>query len=226
MISEAIILAGGLGTRLKSISGDIPKPLVEVGGKPFLFHVMDQLIDQGVIHIVLAISYRSDFVMAMIGTSYRSCKITYSVEKSPMGTGGAVAVALKYCVSDKVLVVNGDTYMEVNLSDFEAVHLEAGYSTSICVIEVEDTTRYGRVVCQGNSVINFTEKGVASAGLINGGAYLIDRLKVEFPHKAFSMEEDYLKPNVGGLGCYVCKGYFIDIGIPEDYLRACSYFAL
>lgn len=225
MVSEAIILAGGLGTRLKSVSGETPKPLVEVSGNPFVFYVLDNLISQGVSHIVFAVSYKADFFIQTIGDHYKSAKITYSIETSALGTGGAISQALNFCESQYVLITNGDTFLEVNLKKYLLAHLNSGKKISIALTLVNDVARYGSVNVNNNlEITGFSEKGISGPGLINGGMYLVDRTKLSLSAGCYSFEETYLKVEFSTINPFICNGYFIDIGIPDDYYKACKKF--
>ena len=226
MQKECIILAGGLGTRLKSISGDTPKPLVTVANRPFIFHILDRLIDEGFQHLILATSYLSNMVESTLGHNYRGVKISYSIEAEPLGTGGAIAQALSVASSENVLVVNGDTYVDISLDAFYKKHIASNKDVTLALINVPDTTRYGRVKMNDDTIESFLEKGESGPGCINGGVYWIKRTALSgFPVK-FSFEELYLRMNISMLGGFKCDGYFIDIGIPEDYYRACEHFKI
>ncbi|MFP1785996.1 nucleotidyltransferase family protein [Lonsdalea quercina] len=224
MLTEAIILAGGLGTRLKDISGDTPKPLVPVSGKPFVYYIMDNLVHQGISHIVFAISYQSDFFIDQIGEVYKGVKISYSVEKKALGTGGAIKQALDLCNSEHVLVTNGDTYVDIDLPVFYENHISFNKSVSIALVNVVDVARYGSVKLSGSDIVGFSEKGRSGSGLINGGMYLINKEKSSLNSGAYSFEDVFLKQKYPLINPFICNGFFIDIGIPSDYFKACEVF--
>ncbi|MBQ3733261.1 MAG: nucleotidyltransferase family protein [Bacteroidales bacterium] len=223
---EAIILAGGFGTRLQGVVKDLPKPMAPVNGRPFLTYILDYLIEYHYTRVVLSVGYLHEKIEEFFGTQYKSLEIDYAVETEPLGTGGGILFAFSKCVTDNVLVINGDTMFKVDLDEFEHFHQEKGSLLSIVLREVEDVSRYGSVVVGGNDMITlFSEKqATAGRGFINGGIYLIDRkLFDKYPQpQKFSFEKDlmtkfYTQEMFFGMPS---DGYFIDIGIPEDYERA------
>lgn len=223
---EAIILAGGFGTRLQGVVKDLPKPMAPVNGRPFLTYILDYLIEYHYTKVVLSVGYLHEIIEEFFGTQYKSLEIDYAVETEPLGTGGGILFAFSKCKTDDVLVINGDTMFKVDLDEFEHFHQDKGCLLSIVLREVEDVARYGSVVIGGNGMITlFSEKQASvGRGLINGGIYLIDRkLFDKYPQpQKFSFEKDLMTK------CYTQEmfygmpsdGYFIDIGIPEDYARA------
>lgn len=223
---DAILLAGGLGTRLRAVVSDRPKVLAAVGGKPFLEYLFAQLAAAGVRRTVLSTGHLADQIQAHFGDSARDLKIRYCEEKTPLGTGGAVRLSLPETSSDPVLVLNGDSYCDANLNAFLAFHKEKEASVSMLLTSVADTRRYGRVGIDSDSnVRGFEEKGTASgAGLINAGIYLLSRKVIEeIPQdRPCSLERDVF-PAVLGKGFFGYNGssrFFIDIGTPESYKEA------
>jgi len=221
---EAIILAGGLGTRLREIISDLPKPMAPVNGKPFLFYVLKWLKDYHVDKIILATGYRSESISDYFGQSIFGIPLEYSVEKKPLGTGGAVRFAMQKCSDDNVLVLNGDTYFPVELDRFFLFHSSMQNHFSISLKPMKEFSRYGSVECSGDTIIRFLEKKFCSDGLINGGIYIINRLifeSLQLP-EIFSIEADLLEKQAGSslLKCMIFDKPFIDIGIPEDYMKA------
>lgn len=223
---EAIILAGGFGTRLQDVVNDVPKPMAPVNGRPFLTYVLDYLIEYKYNRVVLSVGYLHEKIEEYFGTQYKSLEIDYAVETEPLGTGGGIWFAMSKCHSDNVLVVNGDTLFKVDLSAFERFFTEKQSPLSIVLREVEDVSRYGSVMIGDNNlIVMFSEKESSEgSGLINGGVYLINRsLFDKYPQpKKFSFEKDlmmkfYTKELFYGMPS---DGYFIDIGIPKDYARA------
>ena len=223
---EAIILAGGFGTRLQGVVKDLPKPMAPVNGRPFLTYILDYLIEYHYTRVVLSVGYLHEKIEEFFGTQYKSLEIDYAVETEPLGTGGGILFAFSKCKTDNVLVINGDTMFKVDLDEFERFHHERHSLLSIVLREVEDVSRYGSVVVGGNDMITlFSEKqATAGRGFINGGIYLIDRkLFDKYPQpQKFSFEKDlmtkfYTQEMFFGMPS---DGYFIDIGIPEDYERA------
>jgi D-glycero-alpha-D-manno-heptose 1-phosphate guanylyltransferase len=222
---ECIVLAGGMGTRLRAAVSDRPKPMADVAGKPFLQWQLDSLIDRGVDRFILATGYLSEQISSFFAAKYRGCDISYSVEDEPLGTGGAVVKAMLQARRERVLVTNGDTYCDVSLQQLAFEHAEIVMS----VLQVPNVDRYGSVLldASGQFVSRFLPKGEGGSGLINAGTYLINKdqfLKRKFSAK-FSLESEYL-PAIcaeGGLLAVASRIPFIDIGIPEDYSRAQTY---
>ena len=226
MTKEAIILAGGLGTRLQGVVKDLPKPMAPVNGRPFLTYILDYLIDYQYNKVVLSVGYLHEKIEEFFGTHYKSLEIDYAVETEPLGTGGGILFAMSKCTTDNVLVINGDTMFKVDLDAFERFHEEKGGLLSIVLREVEDVSRYGSVtISDDNLIALFIEKQVTfGRGYINGGVYLINRKLFEKhpqPRK-FSFEKDLMTKFYTQELFYAMPsdGYFIDIGIPEDYARA------
>ena len=225
-IKEAIILAGGFGTRLQGVVKDVPKPMAPVNGKPFLTYILDYLVDYGYTKVILSVGYLHEKIEEYFGNQYKSLEIDYAVETEPLGTGGGIAYAMSKCSSDHVLVINGDTMFKVNLAEFEQFFDENDSLLSIVLREVEDVNRYGSVTIGNNNLITlFSEKGVSSGrGFINGGVYMINRtLFDKYPQpRKFSFEKDLIEKyyTQEQFFAMLSNGYFIDIGIPEDYARA------
>lgn len=226
---EAIVLAGGFGTRLAHIVPNTCKPMAPVAGRPFLRYLMDQLSSEKFDRVVVADGYRREQIEGYFGQSYRGMGIAYSSEDSPLLTGGAIRKALQRCSSDWVFVLNGDTYLDVDFGAMEKVALSSKKSTRaiIAVKKMGDTGRYGTVkVSNDGTIAEFLEKRSGSEGLINAGVYLVRREALDSMPAVFSFERDYLEKNVS-LGCFralECRGGFIDIGVPEDYHRAQTLF--
>lgn len=225
-MKEAIILAGGFGTRLQGVVKDLPKPMAPVNGRPFLTYILDYLIEYEYTKVILSVGYLHDKIEEYFGNHYKNLEIDYAVETEPLGTGGGILFAFSKCETDNVLVINGDTMFKVDLSAFERFHQEKEGLLSIVLREVEDVSRYGSVAIGDNGMITlFSEKQAAvGRGFINGGIYLIDRkLFDKYPQsQKFSFEKDlmtryYTQEMFYGMPS---DGYFIDIGIPEDYARA------
>lgn len=223
---EAIILAGGLGTRLREVVGDVAKPMAPVNGKPFLYYLLSWLKQYPVEKIILSVGYKSESVVKYFGNSFLNIPVGYIVEVKPLGTGGAVKYALKKAEGDNVLVLNGDTYFPVDLNRFFAFHSDNNHKFSIALKRMKDFSRYGSVDCIGNTIIRFNEKKLCHDGLINGGIYLVNRqfFGSEQLPEIFSLERDLLEKEAG---TSIIKGLifdelFIDIGLPEDYKRAAS----
>lgn len=229
--TTAVILAGGLGTRLREVVADRPKVLAEVNGRPFLACLLDRLNDAGVKRAVLCTGYMAELVHETFGDSYRGMELLYSKEESPLGTGGALRLALPLIASDPVLVMNGDSYCDADLGLFVGQHNSSTAQASLVLVPVEDVTRYGVVETDGSgSVICFKEKGNQHGkGMINAGIYLIAGSIVEsIPSDVpVSLEREVFPQLIGkGLYAFPQNGRFIDIGIPSDYHAAPAYLAV
>ncbi|WP_338844821.1 nucleotidyltransferase family protein [Massilia sp. W12] len=220
---EAIILAGGLGTRLRHLVPDLPKPMAVVGGKPFLEIVLQRLAAAGFEHIVLSIGYMSEKIISHFGSQFQGMRLSYEIETSPLGTGGALRNALDVCKTDHAFVLNGDSYLELDYQALEDMWC-AQRMPVIVGRRVEDVARYGQLVVDGKHVLDFLEKTGQGAGVINAGCYVLPKTILnDFARDSvFSLESDFLAPQVRlqDFLVYVAEGYFIDIGIPQDYLRA------
>ncbi len=225
-MKEAIILAGGFGTRLQGVIHDLPKPMAPIHNRPFLTYILDFLIEYNYDHAVLSTGYLHEKIEDYFGNQYKSLKLSYAREEHPLGTGGAIQFALSKCQSNNVLVLNGDTLFKVDLSAFEKFFLDHETFLSIVLREVEDVSRYGSVMIGDNhQIVLFSEKEAsAGRGFINGGIYFINRaIFAKYPQpEKFSFEKDLMEK------CYTkelfyampSESYFIDIGIPKDYARA------
>jgi D-glycero-alpha-D-manno-heptose 1-phosphate guanylyltransferase len=229
MTTTAILLAGGLGTRLRSVVADLPKPMAPVCNKPFLHYVFAQLQQAGITHVVLSVGYKWETISAYFGNKYDNITIDYCIETEPLGTGGAIKAALHYCNTNNVAVLNGDSIFNFDLKSFLASTAQA--PVLMAVRAIDNASRYGTIsINTENTITQFIEKtGLEQAGIINTGIYLIN--KNHFFNNCpvqdkFSIEQDYFAHIVthnqiqGVLG----NGYFIDIGIPEDFARAQTEF--
>jgi D-glycero-alpha-D-manno-heptose 1-phosphate guanylyltransferase len=225
---EAIVLAGGLGTRLRPVVQNLPKTLAPINGRPFAAFLLDMLVDQGIGKIILATGYLHEAVIACFGQVYRGIELDYSVEEEPLGTGGALRLAMQKVQGDKVIVVNGDTFFDVDFQDMISFHTNQSADVTIALKSMPDCSRYGRVVVADNHVIAFAEKGHSGDGFINGGVYCINRdIMEKFTiGQQFSLEHDVFEQAGPCLkiAAYMSHGVFIDIGIPEDYEKAQQMF--
>jgi D-glycero-alpha-D-manno-heptose 1-phosphate guanylyltransferase len=219
---DAIVLAGGFGTRLRSVVSNLPKPMAPVGGRPFLDLLLESLKTKGITRVILSVGYMSDAIISHFEKNALGMELVFEVEPSPLGTGGAIAAALRHVHSDCVLVLNGDTYLDL---DFEAIRsMWPGDRTPIVVARaVADTERYGRLDVTNGRITKFVGSGVKRAGIINAGCYLIPAsvfVGENMPEK-FSFEQDFLcRRPPSSLRVFVASGQFIDIGVPDDYERA------
>jgi len=219
---EAIVLAGGLGTRLKEMVPDLPKPMALVAGKPFMAILLRSLSKRGFTYVVLSLGFMAEKFMDYFGDRYANMKLEYEVEPQPLGTGGAIRKALRKCTTDHVFVFNGDTYLDLEVDEVEKLW-HANQNPIIVLREVSDTARYGNVEIKDGRIIAFREKGQTGCGLINAGCYVLPREALDdFPKEKFSLENDYLASvlNKVKFDAFVTRGYFIDIGVPEDFMRA------
>lgn len=222
---KALILAGGFGTRLKSVVSDVPKPMAPIRGKPFLAYLVDDLLASGVSEIIFSLYYMPEVIQTYFFKTYPQGNFKYIVEPEPLGTGGAIVYAMNQCeVNEPLLILNGDSYLAINYREFYNAHIHSQADLSIVLRAVPDTARYGKVDVIENKITCFSEKNVEGSGLINAGIYLIrpDLFKPYDLPRMFSLENDFFKPYISKLQAnpFVSKGYFIDIGIPEDYQRA------
>lgn len=220
---EAIVLAGGFGTRLRVLVSDTPKPMAPVAGKPFLEILLQALVQKGFNRVVLSLGFLAHKVTSHFGVRFAGMDLHYVVEDQPLGTGGAVRLALASCSQDHVFVFNGDTFLDLEAHAVEAAWL-ADKRPIIVARHVPDTSRYGRLLTEADWVTGFAEKGASGPGLINAGCYVFarDQLDSFALYRNFSLEADYLATEVKQtvFKAFVTKGFFIDIGVPEDYLRA------
>lgn len=220
---EAIILAGGKGTRLRSIIGESPKPMALINGVPFLTKLFGWLESEGVRHVILSVGYQKQVITNYYGKQYKSIVITYAEEESALGTGGAIKHAASFCKTSAFFVVNGDTYCPTNLSSIRQDSIDTDFTMSVCFQGNAD--RYGLVNFDANNfkITSFKEKTENSAGYINAGIYLVTKHFCEgLPNTPFSLES-FLNQNCSSLWLKaqpVTTDLFIDIGIPEDYDKA------
>ncbi len=226
-----LILAGGFGTRLRSVVSNVPKPMAPVEGRPFLAYLIDHWIGQGIRRFRLSTGHLAEVIESYFGDSYGGASIAYIHEVSPLGTGGALRLALNSAdwPNDMALVTNGDTWFPVSLEQLCADAILQKTPVTLAVKMVDENNRYGGVSIDENGKIN--SFGVKSEGpcFINGGCYLVDTLEImsellKFPI-SFSFENDFL-PSYAGAGCVgssLQSQPFLDIGIPDDYGRAASF---
>jgi D-glycero-alpha-D-manno-heptose 1-phosphate guanylyltransferase len=227
MIKEAVILAGGLGTRLKSVVTDLPKPMAPVNGKPFLHYLLQHLSKNGISKTVLSVGYLSEKIESHFEKNYLGMEIVYAHEKEPLGTGGGIRLGLEQCSGAHVLVMNGDSFFGCDLPELFEAHLGGSADITIALRKVEDASRYGTVELEGKRITAFREKSpaITGAALINSGVYVIRKktyLGLTEANKAFSIELDFFAKYADKLWLQGIpgEGYFIDIGIPEDFARA------
>lgn len=223
---EAIILAGGLGSRLRTIIREVPKPMAPVDGRPFLEYLLDWLISRDFSHVILSVGYLGETIIEHFSDSYKNIELSYAIENQALGTGGGIALALEKSRNEHVFVFNGDTLFLAEPEDLEKAMEEIGADAVLALRQVDDATRYGSVqVNEEGEIIRFVEKGEAKGpGVINGGIYLVHRELFHLTglHGRFSIEKDCFEQHVKDLDLagIVSNQYFIDIGVPEDFHRA------
>lgn len=221
---DAVILAGGLGTRLRTEVADLPKPMAPINGEPFLTYLFRYLEKQNIGRAVLATGYLHEKIESYYRTAFGSLRLFYSIEHQPLGTGGSIRQAFAEANTKHVFVLNGDTFFDVDLPAMRRCHFELGADLTIALKPMKNISRYGVVKFEGTRVTRFEEKKAVDFGHINGGVYLAKKSlfdHYDLPEK-FSLEENFLKEHSGKLQihAFLSDTYFIDIGIPEDYQRA------
>jgi D-glycero-alpha-D-manno-heptose 1-phosphate guanylyltransferase len=225
-ITEAIILAGGFGTRLQTVVSDLPKPMANVADKPFLYYVVKQIVEQGIQRIVFSVGYKSEYIVDYFSKTDFGIEMLFQKENEPLGTGGGIKYAMQACKSNDILVVNGDTYFDIDFSSLHTIYLQKKAKAVLALRFIDNAGRYGQVQLNENStIIAFEEKNLSEfkAGCINGGTYILDKnYFIENTETKFSIEKDFFEKHVdkGVFAGHVYKNYFIDIGIPEDYYKA------
>jgi D-glycero-alpha-D-manno-heptose 1-phosphate guanylyltransferase len=225
-VNEAIILAGGLGTRLRTAVPDLPKCMAPVNGKPFISYVIRQLTDQGIERFIFSLGYRSEDFVRYLSELLPAEKYTLVIEPEPLGTGGAIQLACTHSGSENIVAMNGDSIFKVDLRAQAEFHDRQHAACTVALKYLENFDRYGTVELdtETGAISAFREKKHTEKGYINGGVYLLKRsdfLSHNWPEK-FSFETDYLQAyyNKEAIQGFVQNGYFIDIGVPEDYRRA------
>lgn len=229
MIKEAILLVGGLGTRLRTAVQDLPKSMAPINDKPFLAYQIEYLESFGVQKVILATGYLSEHISNYFGHKYKSVDIAYSIEKEPLGTGGAIKQALEKAEAKTVLILNGDTLFKVDLTAFYNNHMNKNADFSMALKPMTNFSRYGTVYTNDQSkVIGFEVKKPQEYGDINGGVYLLNKSAFNFNdyEKKFSFEKEFLEKAYAKhlfIG-FKSATYFLDIGIPADYQQAQTDF--
>lgn len=230
---QAIILAGGLGTRLRSVVIDKPKALSPVAENPFLKYVIDFLKEEGIVDFIFSLGFLANQIIDFLDKEYPHLNYKYFIEDEPLGTGGAIKKCIELASEEDVLIVNADTYFDVPLSTMHTFHHFSNADCTIALKKMKKFDRYGSVELGENAaIIIFKEKEALDEGFINGGFVIIKKRPflnsvMNFP-SFFSFEKDFLEKNLKTLQIkgFESKGYFIDIGIPEDFQKAQSYFGI
>ena len=222
-MSEAIILVGGLGTRLREAVPNLPKPMAPVDGKPFLEYLLNKLALAKFKRVILSTGHQAGAIESYFGSKFLNIDLVYSREQSPLGTGGAIRLAMEQVYEDHVYVMNGDTFSGVDLLKLEEFWTIVK-SPILVGKHVSDIARYGGIQVSENSLIGFSEKGNLGSGIINVGTYVLPsgHLKHFSINQNFSFENDFLAipENYSQFKVFLDQGLFIDIGIPSDYYRA------
>jgi len=228
---QAILLAGGLGTRLRSVVSDRPKPMALIGEKPFMEYVVHELSRHGITDIIFAVGYKGSMVEDYFGDGSRflapdgqRLQIRYAYEEELLGTAGAIKNAGRLVTEDTFFVLNADTFYQIDYGRLVRMQQEESLSMALVLREVPDVSRYGQAVLKGSRLVGFNEKTTeARPGTINGGVYLMSReLLYDIPEGKVSLENEMIPRWLSegrALGGFINDGYFIDIGIPEDYFR-------
>lgn len=220
---EAIILAGGLGTRLRKVVNAVPKVLAPINKVPFLNILLLNLKRQGINHVVLAVSYLREQIIEHLLTKNLGMSIDFSIEENPLGTGGAIRQAALFCKNDNIFVVNGDTFFDVNMAQMMNFHISHNVNITVAIKKMFNFDRYGTLKFNGDFVVDIKEKMPCNEGYINGGIYCLNRdFILEFSDEQFSFEKDILEKSYAkmNIAAFISDGYFIDIGVPSDYERA------
>lgn len=229
---QAIILVGGLGTRLRKVVKNVPKPLADINGKPFIEIVLDKLIECGFTSVVFAAGYLGDCFLNKYKTGYKNLNIKTIVETEPLLTGGAVKNALKYIQNDEpIFILNGDTFVDIDYKLMYREFAEKNSRLMMVVGFVSDIARYGSVeILRNGKITSFKEKSSEQKdGFINQGVLLVRKEIFKNINKTrFSLEEDFLKKFKSEFGleidCFINRKLFIDIGVPQDYIKALGIF--
>jgi D-glycero-alpha-D-manno-heptose 1-phosphate guanylyltransferase len=221
---EAIVLAGGLGTRLAGRLNGVPKPMAPISGRPFLEILLNQLTRAGCKRVILSVGHLHKAIQQHFGAAFGGMRVDYAIEDVPLGTGGAIRLALAQAREESVLVLNGDTFLQADYAQLIRFHAAQSTAMTMAVAHQPDVARYGAVVIRDGRIVGFEEKGTAGAGWINAGAYVLNRnlpWPAALPEK-FSFELDFLMPEIARIApaAYEVKGFFLDIGVPEDLDRA------
>ncbi|MCX6281117.1 MAG: nucleotidyltransferase family protein [Bacteroidetes bacterium] len=223
---EAIILAGGFGTRLQKVVNDVPKSMAEINGRPFLEYLLNYLINQGVTRVVLSVGYKHEIIMDHFRDRYRTMELEYAVEEEPLGTGGGIRLSFWRIRSERAVIMNGDSLFRIDLPQLEKAHLLKKADVTLALRKLANTGRYGRVTLnRQRRIAGFEEKTENSGpGLISAGVYIMEKLFIMKPvfRGRFSIEKDCFETNynTNRMFGYPAEGYFLDIGIPEDYQKA------
>lgn len=228
---EAIILAGGFGSRLRPVVSDVPKPMAPVAGRPFLARLIEHLGRRGFKRVILAVGYMHSLIVDYFRTHPAPLELHFSIESEPMGTGGAVKLAMGSASADNVFVLNGDTFALLNYGAMLQEHVQHGAMATLALTLVPDSARFGSVrLDMAGRILAFDEKGRAGPGVVNAGTYVLNRRWVsdQWPNGAFSLEHDMLLKEAGHVPIYGfnANGELLDIGTPQSYADAARFVNL
>jgi D-glycero-alpha-D-manno-heptose 1-phosphate guanylyltransferase len=221
---EAIVLAGGLGTRLASKLDGIPKAMAPVAGRPFLEILLRQLKREGCSRTLVSVGYLHEVIEKHFGTVFEEMRLDYVLEETPLGTGGAIRRALEAANTEFVIALNGDTFLDADYAAMLRFQAAERAAFTVAVTHQPDLARYGGVLLEGTRIVGYEEKGRSGPGWINAGAYVLSR-EMEWPAglgERFSFERDFLAAETARLApaAFKVDGFFLDIGVPEDLDRA------
>ena len=223
---EAVILAGGMGTRLHEVVPDLPKPMAPVNGKPFLWYLLKWLTEYPVSKIILSTGYKHESINSNFGNSYEGITVKFTIEKEPLGTGGGLVFAAGKASGSDFIVINGDTYFPIDLNRLCSFHTGHSAFITVALKKMKDFSRYGTIEYTDGKILQFHEKKFCHDGFINGGIYVMNRNMLMSRHlpEIFSLEKDVLEKSSGTSDLFgmAFNEPFLDIGIPEEYRRAGS----
>ncbi|MDD4274330.1 MAG: nucleotidyltransferase family protein [Desulfobacter postgatei] len=222
---ECIILAGGLGTRLRAVVSDLPKCMAPVAGKPFLYYIFNYLKQHGIAHVILSVGYKHDVIKNWVEAQNLPFAVSFAVENEPLGTGGAIQLAMETASEEQIFILNGDTFFDIDLAQLCLEHKNKNADLTIALKPMAQFDRYGNVMLnEQNRITGFTEKQYCKMGQINGGIYCINRNNrlMDGLGAKFSFETEVLQRRFSDnyFHALICANYFIDIGIPDDYRKA------
>lgn len=227
-MKSAIILAGGMGTRLKSVISDVPKPMAPVQGRPFLEILMTYWRKQGIEHFILSVGHLAHIIQDHFGDRWQDCQISYSVETEPLGTGGGILQACSLLSSDEpTIALNGDTFFAVNLDRLFEFHLQNKADITLSVFSSVDTERYmGLITDQFHKITALNINTQTQTCLVNGGVYALNpafmKTIAKKANTAQSWENECLPQFLATNKRLFTQTYsanFIDIGVPADYAK-------
>ena len=229
LLDTAVILAGGLGTRLRSVVSDVPKPMALVNGRPFLEILIDYWILKGIKKFIVSVCYKPEVIVNYFGDNYKGANIAYVIEKKPLGTGGALMLASESLKTDvPFLLLNGDTFFDIDLKNLLNFYLKNEADWCFSLFRTCEVSRYMSIeISKFGKIKSLNASASNSSSLANGGVYMVNPLSLKFNNYSKltkqSLEDDIF-PLVKGMGQkmfgFEFKGLFIDIGIPEDYKKA------